>query len=46
VLSVNHPILYEMLGPQADYVAVTEWTDEYTFGEQRAALTDWAARPS
>lgn len=41
VLSVNHPILYKMLNPQADYFAVTEWTDEYTFGDQRAVLTYW-----
>ena len=41
VLSVNHPILYKMLNPQADYFTVTEWTDEYTFGSQRAVLTYW-----
>ena len=41
MLSVNHPILYKMLNPQADYFAVTEWTDEYTFGDQRALLTYW-----
>ncbi|MCZ2820753.1 class I SAM-dependent methyltransferase [Modestobacter sp. VKM Ac-2977] len=41
VLSVNHPLLYKMLNPQADYFAVTEWTDEYTFSGQPAVLTYW-----
>jgi SAM-dependent methyltransferase len=41
VLSVNHPILYKMLNPHADYFAITDWTDEYTFGDQRAVLTYW-----
>jgi len=41
VLSVNHPILYKMVNPQADYFALTEWTDEYTFGDQPAVLTYW-----
>jgi SAM-dependent methyltransferase len=41
VLSVNHPLLYKMLNPQADYFAVTEWTDEYSFGDQQAVLTYW-----
>lgn len=41
VLSVNHPLLHKMLNPQADYFAVTEWTDEYTFAGQRAVLTYW-----
>lgn len=41
VLSVNHPLLYKMLNPQADYFAVTEWTDEYTFSGQPAVLRYW-----
>ncbi|MCZ2814468.1 class I SAM-dependent methyltransferase [Modestobacter sp. VKM Ac-2979] len=41
VLSVNHPLLYKMLNPGADYFAVTEWTDEYTFDGQPAVLTYW-----
>ena len=41
VLSVNHPLLHKMLHPQADYFALTEWTDENVFGEQRAVLRYW-----
>ncbi|MCZ2818152.1 class I SAM-dependent methyltransferase [Modestobacter sp. VKM Ac-2984] len=41
MLSVNHPSLYKMLHPETDYFALTQWTDEYTFGDQRAELTYW-----
>ncbi|MCZ2826917.1 MULTISPECIES: class I SAM-dependent methyltransferase [unclassified Modestobacter] len=41
VLSVNHPSLYKMLHPETDYFALTQWTDEYTFGDQQAELTYW-----
>jgi ubiquinone/menaquinone biosynthesis C-methylase UbiE len=41
VLSVNHPIIYEVLNPESDYFATAEWTEEYDFKGQTAALTYW-----
>jgi SAM-dependent methyltransferase len=41
LLSVNHPALYKLLHPESDYFAVTQWTDEYTFGGQQAVLEYW-----
>lgn len=41
LLSVHHPIIFRVLNPSADYFAVTQWTDEYTFGGQRAVLSYW-----
>ncbi|GAB3717656.1 class I SAM-dependent methyltransferase [Nocardiopsis nanhaiensis] len=41
VLSVNHPIVYKWLNPEADYFAVTEWSDTHSFNGQAATLTYW-----
>jgi ubiquinone/menaquinone biosynthesis C-methylase UbiE len=41
LLSVNHPRILESSDPDADYFAVTEYSEEYTFDDQRAALTYW-----
>ena len=41
ILSVNHPTVYKVLYPQADYFAVTEYSEEYTFDGQEAELTYW-----
>jgi ubiquinone/menaquinone biosynthesis C-methylase UbiE len=41
VLSVNHPVNLKFSDPSADYFSVTQHTDEYTFGDQRATLTYW-----
>lgn len=41
LLSVNHPRILESSAPEADYFAVTEYSEEYTFGDQQAVLTYW-----
>ncbi|GAB3695722.1 class I SAM-dependent methyltransferase [Nocardiopsis oceani] len=41
VLSVNHPTVYKWLNPEADYFAVTEWSDTHSFNGQAATLTYW-----
>ena len=41
ILSVHHPIVYKFLHPDADYFAISEWSDEYTFSGQPAVLTYW-----
>lgn len=42
LLSVNHPRILESSDPSADYFSVTQYSDEYTFGDgQRAVLTFW-----
>lgn len=38
---VNHPAVYEIVYPDADYFALTEYSEEYTFDGQSAALTFW-----
>ncbi|WP_323101903.1 class I SAM-dependent methyltransferase [Intrasporangium sp. YIM S08009] len=41
LLSVNHPRILESSDPDADYFSVTEYSEEYTFGDQQAVLTYW-----
>jgi SAM-dependent methyltransferase len=41
ILSVNHPIVYKLTNPGADYFAMTQYSEEYTFNGQRAVLTYW-----
>ena len=41
ILSVNHPSAYKMNYPSADYFAVTEYSEDYTFNGQDAQLTLW-----
>jgi ubiquinone/menaquinone biosynthesis C-methylase UbiE len=41
MLSVNHPLLYKWINPSADYFAITQWSEEYTFSGQSAVLTYW-----
>jgi SAM-dependent methyltransferase len=41
ILSVNHPLIYKLANPSADYFEVAQWSEEYTFGAQRAVLTYW-----
>ncbi|WP_460965528.1 class I SAM-dependent methyltransferase [Pedococcus soli] len=41
LLSVNHPRILESANPTADYFAVTEYSEEYTFDDQQATLTYW-----
>lgn len=41
ILSVNHPLVYKLLNPDADYFAITQHSEEYTFSGQNAVLTYW-----
>lgn len=41
IASVHHPIVYKILHPDADYFAVAEWSEEYTFSGQQAVLSYW-----
>ncbi|EID56373.1 class I SAM-dependent methyltransferase [Saccharomonospora xinjiangensis] len=41
ITSVNHPVVYKLVHPEADYFATCQWSDEYTFDGQRAVLTYW-----
>ncbi|MEE6272759.1 class I SAM-dependent methyltransferase [Georgenia sp. MJ206] len=48
ILSVNHPTSYAIeyaaqrsVYPEADYFAVTRYSEDYTFDGQRAVLTFW-----
>jgi hypothetical protein len=38
---VNHPIIFKVVYPEADYFATSKWSDEYTFSGQKAVLTYW-----
>jgi ubiquinone/menaquinone biosynthesis C-methylase UbiE len=41
ILSVNHPLIYKLAEPNADYFAITQHSGEYTFNGQSAVLTYW-----
>jgi SAM-dependent methyltransferase len=41
LVSVNHPCTYPIVHPEADYFAVTRYSEDYTFDGQVAWLTFW-----
>ena len=41
LLSVNHPLVFEVTRPEGDYFAVTAYTDDHTFDGRPAELTYW-----
>ena len=41
IVAVNHPFVYKLLYPDADYFATREYSEEYTFNGQSAVLTYW-----
>ena len=41
IVSVNHPIVYKLMYPDADYFAITQYSEENTFNGQSAVLTFW-----
>ena len=41
VVSVIHPAVYAIVYPDADYFALTKYSEEYTFDGQSAVLTYW-----
>ena len=41
IVAVNHPFVYKLQYPDADYFAPREYSEEYTFSGQNAELTYW-----
>ncbi|KZB86550.1 class I SAM-dependent methyltransferase [Amycolatopsis regifaucium] len=41
ILAVNHPFIFKLLYPEADYFATVQWSEEYTFDGEKAVLTFW-----
>jgi ubiquinone/menaquinone biosynthesis C-methylase UbiE len=41
IVAVNHPIVFKILYPEADYFAPSKWSEECTFNGQKAVLTYW-----
>ncbi len=41
IVSVNHPAAYAIVYPDAEYFALTKYSEEYTFDGQSAVLTFW-----
>ena len=41
ILAVNHPLLYKFIHPEANYFAVEQWSEEYTFNGQKGVLAYW-----
>ncbi len=42
ILSVNHPAMYKLINRDADYFALTQYSEEYTFnGGKSGVLTFW-----
>ncbi|EHR61249.1 class I SAM-dependent methyltransferase [Saccharomonospora cyanea] len=41
IASVNHPFVFKLVHPDADYFATCQWSEEYTFNGQNAVLTYW-----
>ncbi len=41
ILSVNHPYVYKLNYPDADYFAVTQYSEEFSFAGQNVTLTYW-----
>ncbi len=41
IVVVNHPMIYKLVYPDADYFAVRKHSEEYSFNGQNAVLTYW-----
>ncbi|MFC6093428.1 class I SAM-dependent methyltransferase [Saccharothrix lopnurensis] len=41
IIAVNHPGVYKLMFPGADYFATTLWSDEHTFNGRQAVLANW-----
>lgn len=41
IVAVNHPFVYKLCYPEADYFATVKHSEEYTFDGQKAVLTYW-----
>jgi SAM-dependent methyltransferase len=45
VLSVNHPIIYKLSYPGADYFALTQYSEDYTLNDGREMVLTYWHRP-
>ena len=41
IVSVDHPIVFKLVNPGADYFATRQWSFEWTFGGHTALMTFW-----
>lgn len=41
IMAVNHPLIFKLVHPDADYFQTAKWSDEYTFDGRKAVLTYW-----
>jgi hypothetical protein len=41
IVAVNHPFVFKLERPDADYFGVQQWSYECTFSGQQAVLTNW-----
>lgn len=41
IVVVNHPIIFKVARREADYFAISKWSEEYDFNGQKAVLTYW-----
>jgi SAM-dependent methyltransferase len=41
ILSVNHPVIFPVVYPEADYFAVTKYSEDYLMDDQTVWLTFW-----
>lgn len=45
ILSVNHPAVYKIFNPNVDYFALTQYSEEFTFGDGSSAVLTFWHRP-
>jgi ubiquinone/menaquinone biosynthesis C-methylase UbiE len=41
IVSVDHPTVFTLVNPGADYFATRQWSFEWTFGDHTALMTFW-----
>ena len=41
LVSIIHPTVYAVVYPEADYFALTQYSEDYTFGDQKVWMTYW-----
>ena len=46
IVAVNHPFVYKLQYPDADYFAPREYSEEYTFSGQNATFAEVFDDPS
>ncbi|MCA0181232.1 MAG: class I SAM-dependent methyltransferase [Actinobacteria bacterium] len=41
LVSIIHPTVYAVVYPEADYFTLTQYSEDYTFGDQKVWMTYW-----